>query len=268
MTEHIDSIRTYTLVLLALLALTAVTTLVAFVDLGAFSVVVALAIAVCKMLLVALFFMHVRHSTKLTKLVVLGGLLWLAILLMLTLSDFTTRDGRSLLHVTGVRIGAAGDCGTRTLACSVPTPGDGWFPASKTCPHECGHGRLRACATTDQMDTRWKLTDRKAVGLELEAFRRFTFSFVKKEIELARQGVGIHLLVPPRLFAHAKPLDNVPIFFRRQAIDSGLDLLNSAHAWSLSPSRGAIVHAHADADRFHHAGMDRRAGTVGRWGRA
>jgi cytochrome c oxidase subunit 4 len=91
MTEHIDSIRTYTLVLLALLALTAVTTLVAFVDLGAFSVVVALAIAVSKMLLVALFFMHVRHSTKLTKLVVLGGLLWLAILLMLTLSDFTTR---------------------------------------------------------------------------------------------------------------------------------------------------------------------------------
>ena len=71
--------------------LTVVTTLVAFVDLGEFSVVVALAIAVCKMLLVALFFMHVRHSTKLTKLVVLGGMLWLAILLMLTLTDFTTR---------------------------------------------------------------------------------------------------------------------------------------------------------------------------------
>jgi cytochrome c oxidase subunit 4 len=68
-----------------------VTTLVAFVDLGEFSVVVALGIAVCKMLLVALFFMHVRHSSKLTKLVVLGGLLWLAILLMLTLTDFTTR---------------------------------------------------------------------------------------------------------------------------------------------------------------------------------
>ena len=91
MSEHIDSIRTYTLVLLGLLVLTAATTLVAFVDLGEFSVVVALAIAVCKMLLVALFFMHVRHSTKLTKLVVLGGLLWLVILLMLTLSDFTTR---------------------------------------------------------------------------------------------------------------------------------------------------------------------------------
>ena len=91
MTQHIDSIRTYVLVLLALLVLTAATTLVAFVDLGNFSVLAALGIAVCKMLLVALFFMHVRHSTKLTKLVVLGGLVWLFILLMLTMSDFVTR---------------------------------------------------------------------------------------------------------------------------------------------------------------------------------
>ena len=43
------------------------------------------------MLLVALFFMHLRHSTMLTKLVVLGGLLWLGILLVLTLTDFVTR---------------------------------------------------------------------------------------------------------------------------------------------------------------------------------
>ena len=43
------------------------------------------------MLLVALFFMHVRHSTLLTRLVVLGGLIWLAILLLLTLTDFLTR---------------------------------------------------------------------------------------------------------------------------------------------------------------------------------
>ena len=43
------------------------------------------------MLLVALFFMHVRHSTKLTRLVVAGGLLWLAILLVLTLADVMTR---------------------------------------------------------------------------------------------------------------------------------------------------------------------------------
>jgi cytochrome c oxidase subunit IV len=90
-TEHIDSARTYILVFLGLIALTVITTAVAFVDLGAFSVVAALAIATGKMLLVALFFMHVRHSTKLTKLVLVGGLLWLGILLVLTLADFVTR---------------------------------------------------------------------------------------------------------------------------------------------------------------------------------
>ena len=91
MKEHIDSVKTYALVFAALIFLTVATTAVAFVDLGDFSVVVALVIAVSKMLLVALFFMHIRHSTKLTKLVVLGGLLWLAILLVLSLTDFMTR---------------------------------------------------------------------------------------------------------------------------------------------------------------------------------
>ena len=91
-TEHVDSVKTYAVVWIALLILTALTTGVAYIDLGPFSVVVALTIAVCKMLLVALFFMHVRHSTKLTKLVVLGGLLWLASLLSLTMADFATRS--------------------------------------------------------------------------------------------------------------------------------------------------------------------------------
>lgn len=91
MHEHIDSVKTYVAVLLGLLVLTVLTTLVAFVDLGNFSVVAALVIAVTKMLLVALFFMHVRYSTVLTKLVIVGGLMWLGILLLLTLTDFFTR---------------------------------------------------------------------------------------------------------------------------------------------------------------------------------
>jgi cytochrome c oxidase subunit 4 len=89
--QHIDSATTYILVFVALICLTVATTAVAFVDLGPFSVVVALVIACCKMLLVALFFMHVRHSTKLTRLVLVGGLLWLAILLLLTLGDVMSR---------------------------------------------------------------------------------------------------------------------------------------------------------------------------------
>lgn len=91
MTGHVDSVKTYALVFAGLIGATVATTAVAFVDLGAFSVVAALTIAVCKMLLVALFFMHVRHSDKLTRLVLVGGLLWLGILIFLTLSDFVTR---------------------------------------------------------------------------------------------------------------------------------------------------------------------------------
>jgi cytochrome c oxidase subunit 4 len=90
--QHVDSVGTYVLVFLCLIVLTVVTTAVAFVDLGPFSVVAALAIATCKMLLVALFFMHIRHSTRLTRLIVVGGLLWLAIMLLLTLGDVFTRN--------------------------------------------------------------------------------------------------------------------------------------------------------------------------------
>src|SRR3954449_4174220 len=88
---HIDTVGTYVKILVALLIATGLTTWVATIDLGAFSTVVALGIATVKMLLVALFFMHVRHSSKLTKLILVGGLLWLGILLVLTMSDFATR---------------------------------------------------------------------------------------------------------------------------------------------------------------------------------
>jgi cytochrome c oxidase subunit 4 len=91
MHEHIDSVKTYAFVFVALLALTALTTMAAEVDMGALNVAVALLIAVVKMLLVALFFMHLRHSPILTKVVVCGGLLWLAILMVLTMADFISR---------------------------------------------------------------------------------------------------------------------------------------------------------------------------------
>ena len=89
--EHIDSRRTYYYVFAALVFLTGATTAVAYVDLGVFNVVVAMSIAVVKMLLVALFFMHLRYSNALLKVVVLGGVLWLAILVAMTLGDFFSR---------------------------------------------------------------------------------------------------------------------------------------------------------------------------------
>jgi len=91
MDEHIDSVKTYAAVFVALLFLTFATTMVSTIDLGPLNVVAALAIAAIKMMLVALFFMHLRHSTTIMKVVIGGGLLWLGILLLLTLADFTTR---------------------------------------------------------------------------------------------------------------------------------------------------------------------------------
>ena len=67
MTEHFDSVKTYAGVWIILLGLTGLTTAVAYVDLVAFSVVVALLIAVVKMLLVALFFMHLKFETALMR---------------------------------------------------------------------------------------------------------------------------------------------------------------------------------------------------------
>jgi len=90
--HQVDSVKTYAIVWVVLLIATLVTTEVSFIDLGSLNVVVALTIAVCKMLLVALFFMHVRHSTKLTKVVIVSGLVWLFILISLTLTDFFTRS--------------------------------------------------------------------------------------------------------------------------------------------------------------------------------
>jgi cytochrome c oxidase subunit IV len=91
MSGHVVSPKIYVLVFLTLIALTALTTAVAYFDLGPLNTVIALAIAVCKMLLVILFFMHVRYSPNLTKIVVAASFFWLLILISLTLGDYHTR---------------------------------------------------------------------------------------------------------------------------------------------------------------------------------
>ena len=98
MIHHIVPKRSYAAVFLTLLLLTAVTIEVAFIDLGLLNNIVALSIAVAKALLVVLFFMHVRWSSKLIQVVVGSGFLWLAILVAFTLGDYFTRG---LLGVPG-----------------------------------------------------------------------------------------------------------------------------------------------------------------------
>lgn len=87
----------YLTIILTLMALTGITVWAAFVDLGRFNIVVALAIATCKATLVVLFFMHAKYSPKRTQLVILAGIFWLAILLFMTMSDYISRiDYRGL----------------------------------------------------------------------------------------------------------------------------------------------------------------------------
>ena len=87
------------MIFLALMVGTAITVAAAFVDLSFHvggrtinvNAAVALAIAGIKAALVILFFMHVRWSTRLTKVVVIAGLYWLAILLT-TVGDYISRQ--------------------------------------------------------------------------------------------------------------------------------------------------------------------------------
>ena len=91
MAEHVSSPWMYIMIFAALLVLTGVTVAVAEIDLGWANDVVALAVAVTKALLVILFFMHVRYSTRMTVLTALAGFFWLAILIFLTMNDYATR---------------------------------------------------------------------------------------------------------------------------------------------------------------------------------
>lgn len=96
--EHVVPVSTYVGVFLALIAFTALTTGVAYIDLGRWNTVVALIIAVIKMLLVVLFFMHVKYAAGLTRIAILAGFFWLAIMITLTLSDELTRGWEIVAH--------------------------------------------------------------------------------------------------------------------------------------------------------------------------
>lgn len=89
-THNVTGPKTYGAVLLALLVLTVITVQASYIDFGPWNTVVALLIASIKGSLVALFFMHLRHD-KFNAVIFVGGLLFLAIFLIWTLFDISTR---------------------------------------------------------------------------------------------------------------------------------------------------------------------------------
>ena len=94
MSEHVVSPKIYVVILFALLLGTFLTVEAAMRDFGPWNIVIALAIATTKAILVVLYFMHARYSPKRTQLVIICSAFWLAILLALTASDYMTRSPR------------------------------------------------------------------------------------------------------------------------------------------------------------------------------
>ena len=90
--DHIVPVKIYWAVFISLLVLTVVTAAIAYVDLGRFNLMVAMAIAIFKASLVILFFMHVKYSTKLTKTIVASGFLFFLVLVFFTMTDLLTRN--------------------------------------------------------------------------------------------------------------------------------------------------------------------------------
>jgi cytochrome c oxidase subunit 4 len=75
-----------------LICLTVITAVVSEIDLGPWNTPVAMAIASTKVILVALFFMHLRYErSKIIRVWVIAGLFWLSILFLLSMSDYATR---------------------------------------------------------------------------------------------------------------------------------------------------------------------------------
>jgi cytochrome c oxidase subunit 4 len=91
MSQPTVSLKGYLGTWLALLGLTLLTSLLAFVNLGRFSILVAVLIAAMKASLIAMFFMHALYGSKLVRVVLAGGVIWLLIMLSLTLTDYITR---------------------------------------------------------------------------------------------------------------------------------------------------------------------------------
>jgi len=91
MNSRIVPRKIYVIIWASLMLLLLLTWGVAQFNLGRFNAIAALTIAVTKMLLVILYFMHVRYSERRAWIFVGAGFIWLLIMIDLTLGDYLTR---------------------------------------------------------------------------------------------------------------------------------------------------------------------------------
>jgi cytochrome c oxidase subunit 4 len=89
--HHIVPPLVYIVIVSILLIMTGLTVGASYIEMGVFNPIIALAIGVFKATLVVLFFMHVKYSTRLTKLTVFAGLFTFLALVGMTLADYISR---------------------------------------------------------------------------------------------------------------------------------------------------------------------------------
>ena len=92
MSDHVSPVSLYLTIFFALMILTGVTVAAAYLNLGQFNFAVAMLIAGFKASLVVWYFMHMKWQSHLTKLTLATGLFFLAILLGMSLIDYTSRN--------------------------------------------------------------------------------------------------------------------------------------------------------------------------------
>lgn len=94
--HHVVPLSIYFTVFGILIVGTILTVMVSLFDLDEYlfagaNTLLALFIALIKTSFVVLFFMHVRYSGKLIWLCVVGGIFWLGLMFLFTMSDYLTR---------------------------------------------------------------------------------------------------------------------------------------------------------------------------------
>jgi cytochrome c oxidase subunit 4 len=91
MSAHVLPKTTYYTIFFSLMVLTAITVAVSFINLGSANFPIAIGVAITKATLVVLFFMHVKYSSRMTKMVVGMAIFFLLTMLGLTMTDYMTR---------------------------------------------------------------------------------------------------------------------------------------------------------------------------------
>ncbi len=85
------SIKTYALTWGALLVLALLTTLIGLLNLGPFTMILAVTIATIKAVIIAAVFMNGLFEGKLVKIAIAAAVIWFLIMVLLTGNDYLTR---------------------------------------------------------------------------------------------------------------------------------------------------------------------------------